>query len=58
MFFASLKMAVFTLKILTITNLHYFSILHFFLFNIIIIIGQNKKICNLLYFSVLQIPLL
>lgn len=35
------KWSLFALKILTITNLHYFNTLHFFLFNIIKVIWQN-----------------
>lgn len=52
--FASPKSCIFALKILTITNLHYFSTLHFFLFNIIKVIGQNSLFRNLLTFSKLE----
>ena len=48
------KWPLFAPKILTITNLHYFNILHFFLFNIIIIIGQNSSFYNLLTFNKLE----
>lgn len=48
------KWSLFALKILTITNLHYFSTLHFFLFNIIKVIGQNSLFRNSLTFNKLE----